>query len=128
MTEKRPIAIVASRAPVRALKSNYPEPFAARVAGRHKQQLGEVFGLAIRALAHVTAAALHRPLAADAAELVAPVPVQLCPALCQDTGLREAELRGGGARLLKTPRFIQIEFMLRVVELRDVDGEMRHAL
>jgi uncharacterized cupin superfamily protein len=47
MTEKRPIAIVASQAPVRALKSNYPEPFAARVAGRHKQQLGEVFGLAV---------------------------------------------------------------------------------
>ncbi len=28
-------------------ESNYPEPFAARVAGRHKQQLGEVFGLTV---------------------------------------------------------------------------------
>ena len=45
MTEKRPVAVVASEVLVRALKSNYPEPFAARVAGRHKQQLGEVFGL-----------------------------------------------------------------------------------
>lgn len=47
MTEKRPIAIVASQASVRSMKSNYPEPFAARVAGRHKQQLGEVFGLTV---------------------------------------------------------------------------------
>ena len=47
MTEKRIIAIVAAEAPVRSLRSNYPQPFAARVAGRHKQQLGEVFGLTI---------------------------------------------------------------------------------
>jgi uncharacterized cupin superfamily protein len=46
MTQKR-IAIVAAEAPVRTLKSTYPEPFAARVAGRHKQQLGEVFGLTV---------------------------------------------------------------------------------
>jgi len=47
MTEKLPIAVVASEVPVRTMKSNYPEPFAARVAGRHKQQLGEVFGLSV---------------------------------------------------------------------------------
>ena len=47
MSEKRTIAVVASEVPVRTLKSNYPEPFAARVAGRHKQQLGEVFGLTV---------------------------------------------------------------------------------
>src|SRR4026208_879504 len=47
MTEKRAVAIVAAEAPVRSLKSNYPEPFAARVAGRHKQQLGEAFGLTV---------------------------------------------------------------------------------
>lgn len=47
MNDKRPVAIVASEAPVRAAKSNYPEPFAARVAGRHKQQLGEIFGLSV---------------------------------------------------------------------------------
>lgn len=46
MTQKRPVAIVATEVPVRALKSNYPEPFAARVAGRDKRQLGEVFELA----------------------------------------------------------------------------------
>jgi len=47
MTDKRPIAIAATEVPVRSLKSNYPEPFAARVSGRHKQQLGEVFGLSV---------------------------------------------------------------------------------
>jgi len=47
MTEKLPIAVVASEVPVRTMKSNYPEPFATRVAGRHKQQLGEVFGLSV---------------------------------------------------------------------------------
>jgi len=47
MSEKRPVAVVASEVTVRALKSNYPEPFAARVAGRHKQPLGEVFGLSV---------------------------------------------------------------------------------
>jgi uncharacterized cupin superfamily protein len=47
MAEKRPITTVATEVPVRALKSNYPEPFAAHVAGRHKQQLGEVFGLTV---------------------------------------------------------------------------------
>lgn len=47
MPEKRPVAIAASEVPFRTLKSNYPEPFAARVAGRYKQQLGEVFGLSV---------------------------------------------------------------------------------
>lgn len=45
MSEKRPAAIVAAEVPPRALKSNYPAPFAARVAGREKRQLGEFFGL-----------------------------------------------------------------------------------
>jgi hypothetical protein len=36
MSEKRPVAIVASEVPVRMLKSSYPELFAARVAGRYK--------------------------------------------------------------------------------------------
>jgi uncharacterized cupin superfamily protein len=47
MSEKRPVAVLASDVPVRTLKSNYPEPFASRMAGRHKQQLGEVFGLTV---------------------------------------------------------------------------------
>jgi uncharacterized cupin superfamily protein len=37
--------VVASEVPPRAKPSNYPEPFASRVAGRQKQVLGDVFGL-----------------------------------------------------------------------------------
>ena len=40
-----PIAIHAADAAARVKPSNYPEPFASRMAGRQKQQLGEVFGL-----------------------------------------------------------------------------------
>ena len=32
--------------PLRAKPSNYPEPFASRMAGRTKRQLGDAFGLA----------------------------------------------------------------------------------
>jgi uncharacterized cupin superfamily protein len=47
MTDKRtPAAIFARDVAPRAKKSNYPEPFASRVAGREKRQLGDVFGLA----------------------------------------------------------------------------------
>lgn len=46
MTEKLvPIAVVASLAPLRGRPSIYPEPFAARVAGRDKRPLGDLFGL-----------------------------------------------------------------------------------
>ncbi|GAB3348627.1 cupin domain-containing protein [Lysobacter tyrosinilyticus] len=46
MTEAttRPIAIDANEAPLR-IGSTYPEPFAARVAGRTKRTLGDIFGL-----------------------------------------------------------------------------------
>lgn len=40
-----PLAVRAADAPERARKSNYPEPFASRMAGRAKRQLGELFGL-----------------------------------------------------------------------------------
>ena len=40
-----PIAINAADAPLRTRPSNYPEPFAARMAGREKRPLGDVFGL-----------------------------------------------------------------------------------
>ena len=40
-----PIAVVAAEAPPRAKSTNYPEPFASRVAGRTKRTLGEIFGL-----------------------------------------------------------------------------------
>lgn len=41
-----PIAIDAHQAPPRAKASNYPEPFASRMAGRVVRPLGDLFGLA----------------------------------------------------------------------------------
>lgn len=38
-------AVIAKDVPVRAKPSVYPEPFASRMAGRSKRQLGEVFRL-----------------------------------------------------------------------------------
>ncbi len=46
MPEKTPLAVTATDVPIRAKPSAYPEPFASRMAGRSKRQLGEVFGLA----------------------------------------------------------------------------------
>lgn len=46
MSEKtRPIAVEAAVVPVRTRPSNYPEPFATRMAGREKRALGDLFGL-----------------------------------------------------------------------------------
>lgn len=45
LEENLPIAISASEAPVRTKPSNYPEPFASRMAGREKRCLGNLFGL-----------------------------------------------------------------------------------
>jgi uncharacterized cupin superfamily protein len=42
----RPVAIDVNDAPVRTKPSNYPEPFASRMAGREKRPLGDLFGLA----------------------------------------------------------------------------------
>lgn len=44
-TPPLPIAVVAAEAPARTKPSNYPEPFASRMAGRRKQPLGDLFGL-----------------------------------------------------------------------------------
>ena len=44
MSDLDPIALVALSAIARR-KTNYPEPFAARVAGREKRTLGDLFGL-----------------------------------------------------------------------------------
>jgi uncharacterized cupin superfamily protein len=44
--EEIPIAIVAAEAAPRTKPTNYPEPFASRMAGREKRPLGDVFGLA----------------------------------------------------------------------------------
>jgi len=44
-SEIYPAAILALDAALRKKASNYPEPFASRVAGREKRPLGDVFGL-----------------------------------------------------------------------------------
>lgn len=46
MEKKPPVAVVAAQVPARAKASNYPEPFASRMAGRRKHVLGDLFGLA----------------------------------------------------------------------------------
>ncbi|MGJ0509280.1 MAG: cupin domain-containing protein [Methylocystis sp.] len=43
--ESRPNAVAAAAVAPRKRASNYPEPFAARMAGREKRALGDVFGL-----------------------------------------------------------------------------------
>jgi uncharacterized cupin superfamily protein len=46
MSERpKPAALVATDAPLRSKPSNYPEPFASRMAGRQKRPLGDLFGL-----------------------------------------------------------------------------------
>ena len=46
MSEKSyPVAVVAAEVPARSRPSVYPEPFASRMAGREKRQLGDLFGL-----------------------------------------------------------------------------------
>ncbi len=42
---RSPIAVDARAQPPRVKPSNYPEPFASRMAGRVKRPLGDVFGL-----------------------------------------------------------------------------------
>jgi uncharacterized cupin superfamily protein len=39
------VAVLAADAPLRTKPSNYPEPFASRMAGREKRPLGDLFGL-----------------------------------------------------------------------------------
>lgn len=41
----KPVAVQASEVAPRTRPSNYPEPFASRMAGREKRALGDVFGL-----------------------------------------------------------------------------------
>lgn len=42
----RPVAVVAQDVVPRARPSSYPQPFASRMGGRIKRQLGDLFGLA----------------------------------------------------------------------------------
>jgi uncharacterized cupin superfamily protein len=44
-TETSPEVVTAAEVAPRTKPSNYPEPFASRMAGRVKRQLGDVFGL-----------------------------------------------------------------------------------
>jgi len=41
----RSVALLAAEAPPRPFRTNYPEPFASRMAGRDKRPLGDLFGL-----------------------------------------------------------------------------------
>ena len=50
MTNK--IAILALEVPTRSKPSLYPEPFASRMEGREKRQLGEFFGLTVSVQQH----------------------------------------------------------------------------
>lgn len=43
--ETKPVAVNAAEAPPRTKPTNYPEPFASRMAGREKRPLGDLFGL-----------------------------------------------------------------------------------
>ena len=65
MPSGTPIAVTATEVAPRTKPSNYPAPFAARVAGREKRQLGEVFGLSnfgvnlVRMAPHTISALRH---------------------------------------------------------------------
>jgi len=41
----KPVSLTAAATPLRTKPSNYPEPFASRMAGRQKHPLGDLFGL-----------------------------------------------------------------------------------
>jgi uncharacterized cupin superfamily protein len=45
MREKSPVAVIAADVPPRPKRTVYPAPFASRVQGRDKTQLGDLFGL-----------------------------------------------------------------------------------
>lgn len=56
MTKDAIKAVMAADAPLRPGGSNYPEPFASRVAGRSKRPLGDMFGLQTFGVNHTTLA------------------------------------------------------------------------
>ena len=53
---KRPVALLAAEAPPRPFRTNYPEPFASRMAGRDKRPLGDLFGLTNFGVTHAPGA------------------------------------------------------------------------
>lgn len=56
MTKDAIRAVMAADAPLKPGGSNYPEPFASRVAGRAKRPLGDMFGLQTFGVNHTTLA------------------------------------------------------------------------
>ncbi|MHB1281748.1 MAG: cupin domain-containing protein [Acidithiobacillus sp.] len=86
--KKKTITINAAEVPPRARPSIYPEPFALRMAGREKRQLGDLFGLRnfgvnLTRLAPNTASALrHAHSKQDEFVYI----LQGCPTLQTDEG------------------------------------------
>ena len=73
----KPVSLHAAEAPLRTKPSNYPEPFASRMAGRQKRPLGDLFGLShfgvnFTTLPPRSVVALTRPQARQAAVTTAP--------------------------------------------------------
>ncbi|MEM7270223.1 MAG: cupin domain-containing protein [Pseudomonadota bacterium] len=71
MSENSVKAVMAAEAPTRGKASNYPDPFASRVAGRVKRPLGDMFGVRSFGVNHTTlppgceSALLHRHIKSD---------------------------------------------------------------
>lgn len=90
-----PVAMLAAHVAPRTKPSIYPEPFASRVVGREKRQLGEVFGLAnfgvnlTRLLPNVGSALRHAHAKQDEFFYI----LQGCPTLITDEG--ETQLSPG---------------------------------
>lgn len=89
MSEKaHPVAVNAFETPARTKSSNYPKPFASRMAGREKHPLSDLFGIAnfgvnLTRLAPNSVSALrHAHTKQDEFIYI----VQGCPTLCTDEG------------------------------------------
>lgn len=91
----QPIALFAAETPPRTKPSNYPEPFASRVAGRIKRPLGDIFGLKnfgvnLTRLAPGAASSLHHRHSRQDEFIYV---LEGEPTLCTDNG--ETPLRAG---------------------------------
>jgi uncharacterized cupin superfamily protein len=88
---KNPVAVIAAEVAARRKPSNYPEPFASRMAGREKRQLGDVFGLKnfgvnlTRLAPHAVSALRHAHTQQDEFIYI----LQGQPTLHTDEGLRQ---------------------------------------
>jgi uncharacterized cupin superfamily protein len=88
MSQDAPIAIKAIEVPPRVKTSFYPEPFASKMQGRQKRQLGEYFGLKnfgvnlTRLAAHSVSSLRHSHTKQDEFVYI----VEGCPTLYTDEG------------------------------------------